>query len=211
MKAAVLVIVLFTSLAATQASGMIGGVQGMSVIDENSQEAARQAVRLLNSDNGLKATLGSNPSDLQLVTVKGKSEGVRTQVVAGVNYFMTLAVKDGSGSTYDIDVVLWARPWLAAQNSPEAFQLTRPDWDKLKSSASPTASANHAKPIREASRSSVRRHAQGRPGTRALTARLRKDDTLVAVRRVRHARHTTRNARVSSNHRTSNLIHLLPD
>ncbi|KAL6763771.1 hypothetical protein V8C86DRAFT_2490150 [Haematococcus lacustris] len=121
MKTAVLVIVLFTSLAATQASGMMGGVQGMSVVDENSQEAARQAVRLLNSDNGLKATLGSNPSDLQLVTVKG----VRTQVVAGVNYYMTLAVKDGSGSTYDIDVVLWARPWLAAQNSPEAFQLTR--------------------------------------------------------------------------------------
>lgn len=49
----------------------------------------------------------------------------RRQVVAGLNYFLTLKVEDNHGKTFDIDTVLWSRPWLANSNADEAYQVTK--------------------------------------------------------------------------------------
>jgi hypothetical protein len=50
-----------------------------------------------------------------------------TQVVAGVNYHLSLTLKDASGKQHEIEATVWARPWLEAKNdaADPAWQLTR--------------------------------------------------------------------------------------
>lgn len=33
-------------------------------------------------------------------------------MVAGLNYFLTVTVKDASGQVFDMDMTVWSRPWL---------------------------------------------------------------------------------------------------
>lgn len=64
-----------------------------------------------------------NAQSLELVRVKD----VKTQVVAGTNYHMTLEAKDASGHTYTYEVTVWDRPWLQgkeAETNEVATQLT---------------------------------------------------------------------------------------
>ena len=51
---------------------------------------------------------------------------VSTQVVAGVNYHLTLELKDAANKVHEVEATVWARPWLEAQNdaSNPAWQLT---------------------------------------------------------------------------------------
>ena len=47
-------------------------------------------------------------------------------MVAGLNYFLTLQVKDEKGHTFVIDVTVWSRPWLEASNGvDEAWKVTK--------------------------------------------------------------------------------------
>lgn len=59
----------------------------------------------------------------QPLLARGK---VSTQVVAGVNYHLTLELKDAANKVHEVEVTVWARPWLEAKNddSDPAWQLT---------------------------------------------------------------------------------------
>ena len=51
---------------------------------------------------------------------------VKTQVVAGTNYILTLSLKDAKGTEHNVETVVWSRPWLEAKNDAEnpAWKLT---------------------------------------------------------------------------------------
>lgn len=37
---------------------------------------------------------------------------ILSQVVAGINYFLTLQLTDAKGDNVDVSVTVWSRPWL---------------------------------------------------------------------------------------------------
>jgi hypothetical protein len=92
-----------------------GGVFSASV-DEGSTAAAHFAVKELGEKNSLTTSL------LSLVEIKS----VKSQLVAGTNYIMELVVSDGEKKTFEVEVTVWSRPWLAGKNDAEnpAMALT---------------------------------------------------------------------------------------
>lgn len=116
------IVLLMLGLSAFRASAMIvGGVSESSTqVSPQAQKAATIAVQKLNTNDGLRSSLlgASMSAPLKLSAVKS----VRTQVVAGTNYFFTLGVEDASGKEVDMEMTVWARPWM---EDDEAYQVTK--------------------------------------------------------------------------------------
>lgn len=109
---------------AVDSTMLVGGVsQPHGEVSPEARQAALFAVQTLNADAQKRAAaLGSaNGGEVTLLDITG----VRTQVVAGINYILTLKLSDGSNAPHQVEAKVWARPWLEGSNSGEAaWQLT---------------------------------------------------------------------------------------
>uniref|UniRef100_A0A7S0WJC3 Cystatin domain-containing protein n=1 Tax=Chlamydomonas leiostraca TaxID=1034604 RepID=A0A7S0WJC3_9CHLO len=108
-------------LAMSKTAPIVGGVSEPQEVTDDVQKAADIAVNLLNKNSELRGSLGAAVEKVSLVRITS----VRTQVVAGMNYHLTLTMKDQHGKQFDTEVVIWGRPWLESSNAEEAWQLTK--------------------------------------------------------------------------------------
>lgn len=102
--------ILFALVAVCCAEQLVGGRQPMSLDDPKLPQLIEFAVSKINENalaKGADTTVGVAS------TVEATSEiiSAESQVVAGVNYYITFKVKDSTGETKDCSVVIYQRPW----------------------------------------------------------------------------------------------------
>jgi hypothetical protein len=124
-----LILLLALSSEMSNASGteshLLGGHSVSNPEDPSNMKAATFAVAALNTQGDIgRGTLGdAMVGKVELVSI----ESVSTQVVAGINYYITFSVKDEKGKTHLLDVTVWSRPWLENKNdvNDPAWRLTK--------------------------------------------------------------------------------------
>jgi hypothetical protein len=109
--------ILLTSLcafvAADSTKPMPGGSSKVSVTDKGVTAAAVFAIRA--QSKTIQNPKAQQQATLELVKIIGAEQ----QVVAGMNYRLTLSVKE-NGSLKTVEAVVWWQPW----RKPKAYQLT---------------------------------------------------------------------------------------
>mmetsp|Transcript_19719 Transcript_19719/g.55044 ORF Transcript_19719/g.55044 Transcript_19719/m.55044 type:complete len:139 (-) Transcript_19719:503-919(-) len=102
---------------------LVGGVSE-PLKENHSQDsivAATKAVEQINAKPELLKTLGTDPGPVSL----SKVLEVRTQVVAGINYYLTLELEH-QGVPFQATMVVWSRPWLERANTQEEpYQVSK--------------------------------------------------------------------------------------
>lgn len=114
------------ALASVSMAQLMGGHQAASTDTPEVKRAAQFALTTLNKGNSAECSQLQNAKtgDLTLHQVLK----VSTQVVAGINYHLTLQAQDKDGKTYQIEATVWYRAWMDNSNSlvpsGPAYQLT---------------------------------------------------------------------------------------
>ena len=81
---------------------------------EEAHEAVNQAMNQINSLTlNEEASVSFARLDIARPVSLVETLQVQTQVVAGINYKLHLKVSSGSGSTHNIEIIMWSQPWLA--------------------------------------------------------------------------------------------------
>ena len=97
---------------------IVGGWSAKS--HEEAHEAVNESMNAMNQLNSITLNEEASASFARLDIAKPVSLvetlQVQTQVVAGINYKLHLKVLSGSGSTHDIEVIIWSRPWLTSSD-----------------------------------------------------------------------------------------------
>lgn len=86
---------------------LLGGHNEASVESDDVKQAAKFAVAQLSGKNDF-----SSDGNLKLKRVVS----AKHQVVAGVNYHLTLETEDGGGKVQTVDVTVWQKPLQSGSN-----------------------------------------------------------------------------------------------
>ncbi|KAF5827217.1 hypothetical protein DUNSADRAFT_1128 [Dunaliella salina] len=112
----------FAAAAMAERDVLLGGVsEPQKGHSQDSIVAAGKAVEHINAKPELLRSLGTDPGPVSL----SKVLEVKTQVVAGINYYLTLELEH-QGKPFQATMVVWSRPWLAHANTQEEpYQVSK--------------------------------------------------------------------------------------
>ena len=96
---------------------VVGGWSPVAVSDKNVVAAAAFAVKA--EEKAIRKKAGEKPASLELIAIREAEQ----QVVAGMNYRLTLTVKL-NGQEKTAEAVVWWQGW----RQPDPYQLTSWDW-----------------------------------------------------------------------------------